>query len=77
MNDGAGSLAGNALLSKNQDGLYTAEVGNNNKIIFVRLNGSVTAPDWGTKNANVWNQTATIEISTDSKNVRPLGLKKT
>ena len=45
MNDGAGSWAGNALLSKNQDGLYTAEVGNNNKIIFVRLNGSVTAPD--------------------------------
>ncbi|MGN1247807.1 MAG: hypothetical protein ACI4UO_04385 [Paludibacteraceae bacterium] len=71
-NDGTGSWAGNALLSKNQDGLYTAEVGDNNKIIFVRLNNSVTTPDWGNNNANVWDQTATIDISTDSKNVYKL-----
>ncbi|MDY4513730.1 MAG: hypothetical protein SPD96_01920 [Paludibacteraceae bacterium] len=65
--DGQGSWAGGTFLSKNADGYYTAEVGENKKVIFLRLNKDITdiLKGWD----NVWNRTNNLDIPADGKNV--------
>ena len=62
---GQGSWAGGTYMTKLANGYYTAEVGDNTKIKFVRLSSSTgDTPNWGNNNANVWNSTGDINIPT-------------
>ena len=65
--DGQGSWAGGTFLSKNADGYYTAEVGENTKVIFLRLNKDITDISKGWD--NVWNRTNNLDIPAVGKNV--------
>lgn len=67
---GAGSWAGGTYMTKLANGYYTAEVGDNTKIKFVRLNSSTgDTPDRGNNNANVWNQTGDLDIPTTGEDL--------
>ena len=63
--NGSGSWAGGTYMTKLANGYYTAEVGDNTKIKFVRFNSSTgDTPNWGNNNGNVWNETGDLDIPT-------------
>ena len=67
---GAGSWAGGTYMTKLANGYYTAEVGDNTKIKFVRLSSSTgDTPNWGNNNCNVWNQTGDLDIPTNGEDL--------
>ena len=66
--DGSGSWAGDTYMTKLANGYYTAEVGDNTKIIFVRLNSNTgDTPNWG--EGNVWNKTGNLDIPTTGEDL--------
>lgn len=63
---GADSWAGGTYMTKLASGYYTAEVGDNTKIKFVRLsNDTGDTPNWD----KVWNQTGDLDIPTTGEDL--------
>ena len=64
--NGSGSWAGGTYMTKLATGYYTAEVGDNTQIKFVRLsNDTGDTPNWN----KVWNQTGNLDIPTTGEDL--------